>query len=176
MLIYSDKAKELFNSLLEMLGLIDLNEDKDIHGLFIEALKSVSDLVPKTTRKQIEKDELNDEGIKILQIFLNKFPEYSGNKEFGNIEENGILDARTITGEEYFMSAMSIFLKNKDIYGFNIDYDKFSELMTKINIKMTEKAEELIKNETTSEGDKELPTTEAVITKYKDFNNTIYHL
>jgi hypothetical protein len=163
----------MFLGLLKILGLIDLNKDENIHNLFIEALQSVKDLVPHTTRNQIEKNELDNEGIRVLQMFLNKFPEYSGNNEFGNIEENGVLDARTITGEEYFMSSMSKFLKDGTIYGFNIDYDKFSEIMTKINIKMTEKAEELTKNKTTSEADHELPTSEAIITNYKKFINII---
>jgi len=144
-LIYSDNARNSVNWLLGILGIRQMPDE--VNDAFIEALKAVSELVPHTTRSQIENDELNEEGIRILQTFLNKFPEYSGQTEFGDIEENGILNARTIIGEEYFISNMNKFLDDGTIYGYKIDYDEFNKKITIANEKMAKIGDELQKKE-----------------------------
>jgi len=150
-LIYSDNARNAVNSLLELLGIRSVSDI--VKNDFINALKDVSELVPQTARSQIESNDLNEEGIRVLQVFLNKFPKYSGQTEFGDITENGVLDARTIIGEEYFISNMNNFLNDKTIYGYTIDYDNFIKHISSINDNMAKLGEN-----TQTQNDKTLKT------------------
>jgi len=176
-LIYSDNAKDMVTALLELLGLRPMPDKVQNH--FIEALKAVSELVPETTRNQINNDKLDENGIKVLQTFLNKFPEYSGNNEYGAIEENGKLDARTIVGEQYFISNMNTFLKDGTIYGYEINYDEFIKHINSANETMANIGEHIQKEMTGEASEKDIDeinvdhelstTSEAVIYDFNKF-------
>jgi len=180
-LIYSDNAKNMVISLLELLGLRPM--PNAVENSFIEALKSVKELVPNTTREQLEQTKLDEDGIKILQTFLNKFPEYNGKTEFGEIVENGVLDARTIIGEQYFITNMNNFLKDGTIYGYEIDFESFNKHIVEANDKMAKIGEEIQKENTSDLTENDLDkinveeelsaASEAVIRNFNKYVNTM---